>query len=276
MMSHSNDVAMVLGHGDHEVFLTGMIQQFQPHILYITCGPHAENDLVKKQARAVLKSLAFRSTVTFLPVTEAEIFQHMLSDDSDWFERYRDQVAAWLNKVRPDVIFSDAYEWYNSVHDLCPLLVDSALQATASLASHRPARYDLPLAFQTIPYRRAEEFDNGGTPFEYCSLTPEQTRQKRAIVRTQSLHDANIREVTAGWPSQRYEQEVYRRVPAERDYRIAPCRDLWVTYDEHGTNQVRSGRYAQAISFQEHYAPIANALFSRAFPYSRGTVSKVA
>ncbi len=276
MIQPAHNAAMVLAHGNHEVFLSGMIRQYQPHILYITCGSDAKNDWTKKQARAVLQTLALQSTVTFLPVTETEIYRHMLLGDMDWFEQFRDQVAQWLDEVRPDVIFTDAFEWYNSVHDLCSLLVDSAFQATRSRSSRRPDRHDLPLAFQTIPNLHAREFDDRENPFRCCSLTHDQSLQKRAIVKSLAVHDANIRAVTAGWKTERYELEVYRPVPLRRDYRIAPRRNAWMTYDEHGKQNVSRGRYTQAISFREHFAPIAAALFGQVSLGRRDTMSDAA
>lgn len=261
MIRPGNNVAMVLAHGNHELFAAGLIQQFQPDILYITRGRRPEDERTEEQARSVLKALEFGSKVTFLPVRETDIYGRLLARDAEWFATLRNHVAAWLYQVGADAVITDAFEWYNSVHDLCSLLVDAALETSPLLSAQKVQRYDLPLAFQTIVQYDESEFVDTGIPHHRYTLDAEESRSKRDIIQKVIVSDQNVREVVSTWTAKRYEQEIYQPVPSTRDYGVVPPRNQWVTYDDYGKENVARGRYPQAITFQEHYAPIAVALF---------------
>lgn len=264
MIRPGNNVAMVLAHGNHELFAAGLIQQFQPDILYISRGRHPEDERTEQQARSVLKALEFGSKVTFLPVRETDIYGRLLARDAEWFATLRDHVAAWLYQVGADAVITDAFEWYNSIHDLCSLLVDAALETSPLLSAQTVQRYDLPLAFQTIVQYDESKFVGTGIPPHCYTLGAEEMRTKWDIIQKVIVDDQNVRDVVSTWTAKRYEQEIYQSVPSIRDYGVAPPRNQWVTYDDHGKANVARGRYPQAITFQEHYAPIAEALFDRA------------
>lgn len=261
-MTDRNPTAMVFAHGNHELFVAGLIQLYQPHILYLTCGSHPENDWTEPQARESLQSLGFEGLVTFLPVTEREIYQRMLAGDAIWFAEIRDRIGSWLSQVQPEVVFADAFEWYNPVHDLCPLLVDAAIETGEIVSLSNPRRYDLPLGFQTTPQQRTSVPDDPDFFTLKYLLSEQQSQRKRDVLTNLATIDASVREATSKWKRERLELEIYRPVPPERDYRIAPPRDAWKTYDDHGLDNVRHGRYQQAILFHKHYAPLAEALFN--------------
>ncbi|CAL1125474.1 unnamed protein product [Cladocopium goreaui] len=249
---------MVFAHGNHELFAAGLIQLYQPEILYLTCSSDSENDWIEAQVRTSLQSLGFEGCVTFLPVTEQEIYRRMLARDISWFAELRDRVGTWLSQLRPEVVFTDAFEWYNSVHDLCPLLVDAAIDSYKISWLRVPRRYDLPLAFQTTSAQRISGSDTPDFFILKHILTAEQSRRKRELVQHLTQVDASVQDATSTWKQERYEREFYRSVPLGRDYRTAPLRDAWKTYDDHGLDNVRRGRYQEAILFHEHYVLIVN------------------
>lgn len=262
-MTGSNRTAMVFAHGTHELFSAGMVQLYQPDILYLTCGSDSEDDWTEPQARTSLQSLEFEGTVTFLQVTEQEIHQRMLARDVGWFTELRNRVGTWLSRHRPEVVFTDAFEWYNPVHDLCPLLVDAAIEDYRISWLHTPRRYDVPLGFQSTATQRMSGSDSPDFFILKYILSAKQSRRKRELLQHVSTVDASIQDTTSQWKSERYERELYYPVPPERDYSVAPPRDAWKTYDDRGLANVQCGRCSEAIFFRDHYAPLAEALFSR-------------
>ncbi len=276
MIRPGDSVAMVLAHGDHELFAAGLIQHFQPNILYISRGRHPEDEQTEQQAREVLRGLELGSQVTFLPVRETDIYGRLLSRDIEWFATLRDHVAAWLCQTKADVIIADKFEWYNSIHDLCPLLVDAALETCPLLSARNVRRFDLPLAFQTLDSGGEESVVDSGDSQHTYMLTPEESRRKWDAIQSVVGHDENVRLVTTAWSGERYLQEICEAVPATRDYRVAPPRDRWKTYDDHGTENVARGRYREAITFHEHYVPIAEALLEKETHGDRSQVQRAA
>ena len=271
-------VAMVFAHPAHELFASGIIQRVQPHILYITRADGAGCDGREEMARVALKEFGFHGTVTFLGVSEKEVHRRILTADLTYFLQLRDRVSDWLSDIGPDVILTDAFEWYNSLHDLCPLLVDSALQSLQLGSGACAARYELSLAIHSLaePPLPSSESD-GATAAPLChSLSPHEATIKQSVMQVLGRQDDSLGSIVNGWDLKRCQQEFYQRVPADRDYRTAPKCGDWQTYDQHGKQRVKQGRYSQAILFKDHFVPLAEALLVADPPLSSTTVTKVA
>ncbi len=252
-------VAMVFAHPAHEVFTAGMIQRLRPDVLYLTCGSTAGDPRREQQSREVLSDLGHSGRVTFLPFGEDEVFAALLAVDVAFFERLGQRVAEWLTSMRPTTVFTDAYEWYNPVHDTAPLLVDVACRKMLP-PSRRPQQCELPFGFQTLQGCLADKHMSPDWSWHRFRLTAAEAQRKREVIRRCETEDPKVLEVTANWPDERFEQEVFYLAAHNRDFGQAPPHGGWATYDDHGARRVQNGRYARSIRFRDHYAPVARAL----------------
>ncbi len=193
----------------------------------------------------------------------------MIERDFGWFESMRDQVARWLEDKSPDAVITDGFEAYNPIHDLCSLMVDAALnQISATGGSLVPSRYEMPLAFGSKAGALISESDNPDRSVFACVLTEHQVNMKK--MRCQLLlrdvpvdtavsdHPARI---VAGIHPQLFEKEFFSPVPHDRRYCVFPPVGDWKTYDEHGRQRVAEGVFEKALTFDEHFSPMARALF---------------
>ena len=266
---------MVFSHHPHEIFATGLLLQFKPDLLFLS---HAHGDKnLESQARAGLDAIGFEGTVRFLEVSERVAYARMIANDFEWFESMRDQVGQWLEEKSPVAVITDGFEAYNPVHDLCSLMVDAALHQIATTSgSLAPSRFEMPLAFGSKAGALISESDDADQPVFAYELTEHQVAMKK--LRCQLLlrdvpvdmavadHPASI---VAGIHPKLFEKEFFAPVPHDRSYCELPPIGDWKTYDQHGRERVAAGLFRTALTFDDHFSPMARALFAEAVSASR-------
>ncbi|PQO41224.1 hypothetical protein C5Y96_00470 [Blastopirellula marina] len=249
---------MVFAHPAHEWFTFAAVLRLQPNLYYLSPGIFG-GDGFADAFREKLAAIGFRGTVTFGSISESEIYERYLAQDDDWFVTQRDAIADWLGALQPGIVFTDAFEWYNSAHDLVPLLVTSAVQCQPSdsppisLAEHG-------IGLQTVPWQKRQTQD-----WPAVRLTDDEIACKRQFLGdmngffsgiTQGVND-ELQSVVKDWGEKEYQTEYYRWTSVTRTFGEPPKVGDWATYDQRGHLRVASGRSQQAITFHEHFAPLA-------------------
>lgn len=255
---------MVFAHPAHEWFTFAALLRLQPNVYYLSPGMFGE-DGFEHAFRKKLEAIGFQGTVTFGSISESEIYRRYLAHDDNWFAAQRDAIAGWLEGLQPGIVFTDAFEWYNSAHDLVPLLVASAVQCP-SLQNQRILLAEHGIGLQTIPWQNRKACD-----WSSVQLTADEVARKRQFLGdmdgffsgiTQGVND-ELRNVVKDWGDREFYTEYYRRAPATRRFNEAPGAGGWATYDQRGHMRVAAGRSQQAITFREHYAPLAAKLLKQ-------------
>lgn len=256
---------MIFAHPAHEWFTFAALLRLQPDLYYLSPGIFG-GDGFENAFREKLAALGFRGTVTFGAISESEIYERFLARDDDWFVNQRNAVAAWLGHHGPGIVFTDPFEWYNSAHDLVPLLVASAVRCTTlqasgmSLAEHG-------IGLQTVAWQERQTHD-----WSSVKLTEEEVDRKRQFLGamngffngvTKGVSD-ELQDVVKDWSDREFSTEYYRWTASTRKFSVPPKVGGWATYDQRGVLRVASGRSRQAITFQEHFAPLAETLLREA------------
>jgi len=249
--------AIIFGHPLHEMASIGWMSQWKPDVLYLTKAD-AGGDLTREQStRETLTELKLGGSFRSLGLSEKVLFERMMAGDDEWFESIIEQIADWLKVVRPAILLSDGYEWFNPTHDLCPLLADCACHR-AGIQIQR--RYELPLAYVSAGAVEDADVD---FPIEVVRLKREQEQLKRAYVDRLMDLEQEAAKVVQGLPHALFKNEFLRQIPTRRDYSKPPAPGNWRTYDAVGRERVASGKYARTIEFDAHFRPLALKLMGR-------------
>ncbi|RCS53968.1 hypothetical protein DTL42_02055 [Bremerella cremea] len=252
---------MVFAHPAHEWFAFAALLRLQPNLYYLSPGIYATEGF-ENAFREKLAAIGFQGTVTFGAISESEIYERYLAHDNDWFVTQRNAIAAWLKQFQPGLVCTDPFEWYNSAHDLVPLLVASAVQCQSS-QTQRISLAEHGLGLQTIAWQQRKTDD-----WPSVQLTADEVDCKRQFLRDmqgfvsgilQGVND-ELQDVTKDWREREFYTEYYRWAPATRVFTVPPDVGGWPTYDQRGYWRVASGRAQQAITFQEHFVPLAEKL----------------
>lgn len=247
-----SDVALVVAHPAHAIMVSGIVQRFKPNILIL--GKSTAQESIVRHGLALL---GMQDKATFLGFEDSESYDRVLAGDFSFHIELGKQVSTWLSNVRPRVVLGDAFELSNFQHDLGRALLDNALRSYRSQFEY-VQNYEFPICcraeegtdklfFQRFPFGEYETF----------SLTAPEVEMKRTLGEWASRHDDFIATVCPMIPD--IQSEPYRSVPWNRNYTVPPS-GLKKHYDDRGREEVKAGRYAKPILFDDHFVPLVRAL----------------
>jgi hypothetical protein len=73
-----------------------------------------------------LGQLELTERARFLSISEPDIYRWLLEGEPSPFIELRQKLVGWLEDIRPNRLFGDAFELSNVVHDIGRALLDSA------------------------------------------------------------------------------------------------------------------------------------------------------
>lgn len=255
MIAHQHNSALIFAHPGHELLVAGLMQRLRPHILFLTCADSAGDMEREMLARRGLETLGLTEQTTFLSISEQDMHRWLLNGDVAPFLELRQRVLEWLEALQPSQIFGDAFELSNPTHDIGRAVLDSAWRDCND--GFPSENFELPLVCRTAPEiwsLRFQEFPSGA--FETLQLTATEVESKQKLADWISSRRV---EAEMARPFFNLDTEVYRPVPANRDYSLPP-EGLRFHYDDWGRIQVQRGKYAQPILFAEHFVPLVRQL----------------
>lgn len=246
---------MVFAHPGHELTTVGLLLRLRPHLLFLTRSDSAGDPTRESVALEGLRRMGLDAQATFFGVGEHDIYRWLLRGEMEPLLQLRGRIAAWLDDVQPTCVFGDAWELFNIVHDVGRVMLDSAWRSYRLKAPC--TNYELPLVCRTAPdvrLLRYQEFPSG--PYETLTLDAPVAALKRTLAdwaEQQWNEVAKVREYYS------LDRECYREVSADRDY-LTPPAGLQIHFQEWGRLQVLRGKYAEAITFADHFVPFVRAM----------------
>jgi hypothetical protein len=256
-MMEGKRVGVVVSHVAHLLTIAGMVMRWHPHILVLTRSDREPGSAQAEVVRAGLTMLGLQNLVTELQIGEETSYAHALTGNFSFHLEALPRILAWIGQVRPDAVFGDAFELSNYQHDVGRLLLDAAIARRRAQGAHLQ-NYEIPLSARLARPGAILQF---GTflcgPSEQFRLTANEVELKRRIVDLAVQADPFVAYAAPLFPA--IDIETFREIPHDRDYSIAPP-ELARHYDERGREEVRANRYVQAITFDEHFRPLVQAL----------------
>jgi hypothetical protein len=250
-------LGIVTSHSAHLLTLAGVILRFRPKVLLLTQTSVGLGADQAKLVHSLLERVGLAQHVTTLSVDEAESYRCALAGDFSFHLRIMPQILDWLRNVRPATVLGDAYEMSNYQHDVGRLMLDWAIKQY-NRSGRVLENYEFPLSSQLDLDGAPLVFGKFITgPSEAFRLRPEEIALKAQIVELAARHDAFVSQVAPLFPG--VDIEYYRRVLADRNYQLPP-EGLARYYDRRGREEVAARRYAEAISFEAHFLPLARAV----------------
>lgn len=239
----------MVAHPGHELRVHGWLEQAQPSVHVITDGSGgAASSRIASTAR-VLERAGATPGVLFGRHTDRELYDALLARDHAPFVRLGCDLVAALRAAGVECVVADAREGYNSMHDVCRLMVDRAVEAL-----RRQGREVLSLSFPLV----GAPAPNPGTPAEavfHLALAPAGLARKLAAAESYpELRD----EVDAAFDrhgAAAFGDEYFTVAPPD-----TPLLQGKPYYETFGEARVAEGRYAAVIRYREHVLPLAETL----------------
>ena len=247
--------ALVVAHPGHELRVFGWMESAQPVVFVLTDGSGSGGETRIESTTALLDRMSARPGSVYGRMSDRDIYAAMLSHDFSCFTRLADELAAAFVAAGVDCVAGDSIEGYNPSHDVCRLVINTAVRIAARSCGATLAAYDFPLV-------------------EAPHLCPPELRDRARWVQ---LDDCALeRKIQAARGYQELALEVERAleqfgVDVFRTECLRPVNDTapygWPFdrtpfYETYGEQRVAAGAYDKVVRFREHVVPLADALWS--------------
>ena len=152
-----------------------------------------------------------------------------------------------------DEIAGDAYEGYNPTHDVCRLIIQTAVQMVSRQRPAKIANYDFSLNGdpKSVSCLQDQTFELDDNTFQ----------RKIAAARSYQGLESEVNRTLEETPLEAFRVECLRLI---EDFHIDPIPRVKPYYETHGEKQVKAGLYRHVIRLQEHILPLSAVLRSTA------------
>lgn len=278
----SDDIksALVVAHPGHELRVHGWLESARPHVFILTDGSGATGQSRLSSTTALLAQRGARPGRIYGRLTDVAAYRAILNRDFDLFVKLASELAEAFVFHQVECVVGDATEGYNSIHDLCRMIIDVAVTIANRVSKQKIANFDFPvvgrpdigaeeLSAEAICLRlEADAFARklDAARKYYPELLDEVANTlngaESGVYRSYLDQTARIDPLTQVMTLDSFQVECLR--PVRSDGKCQTFSSTRPFYEIHGERQVAAGRYAQVIRFGEHMKPLADALWNYA------------
>lgn len=245
---------MIIAHPGHELRVHHWVETAKPQVLVLTDGSGRTNLSRLASTTKILQRAGAKPGPVYGRFTDAALYDVMLNGKHAVAVDLVKEVAHWLAAEEFDLVAGDAFEGYNTSHELCRYLIGAACERVRRQTGRIIANYDFLLV------DRPDE----------C---PAEVRPNAIGLH---LDDAAIgRKLAAaeGYPELKHEVEsalnkfgkdLFAKEwlrPAANDAGLNPPPMAVPFFETYGEKQKASGHYRHVIRFREHLLPMAQAMW---------------
>ena len=246
--------ALVTAHPGHELRVYGWLESVRPRVFILTDGSGRAGCSRLHSSAKILRRVGACAGAVFGRFTDLAFYQAILRHDHRLFVELAGELTDELLRHRIEYVAGDAAEGYNPTHDVCRLLIDTAVAMAARLHGVRIGNYDFLLKGRPdeCPERLRQQanwlrLDNDtlGRKLKAAGDYPELASEVKQAI---SENGASAFRVECLRPASDEEGDGEQQ-HAERPF-----------YELYGEQQMAAGYYESLIRYREHLVPLAGAL----------------
>jgi hypothetical protein len=247
----AKSAALVIAHPGHELRLHGWLQRARPWVCVLTDGSGHSDQSRLSTTTALLHDVGARPTEVYGRFTDRAVYELLLAGDVAPFYRLAEELAGTLVSRQIQYVVGDATEGYNPVHDVCRLLIDTAVRLVETQGGSRIVAFDFPLFGR--PDFCPEERHSGAV---LLYLDDEAFARKRTAAATYEALAREIGPLIAQLGEEVFRVECLRPVEPWEPQKEGERPE----YERIGEERVAAGYYQHVIRYREHIIPLTDAL----------------
>jgi hypothetical protein len=247
----AKSAALVIAHPGHELRLHGWLQQARPWVGVLTDGSGHSDRSRLRMTTSLLHDGGAHPTEVYGRFTDRVVYKLLLAGDVVPFCRLAEELAGMLVSRQIQYVVGDASEGYNPVHDVCRLLIDTAVRLVETQGGLRIGAFDFPLLGR--PDACPEERRSGAIVLH---LDDEVFARKRAAATAYGALAEEIGPLMAQLGEEVFRVECLRPVEPWERWKEGERPE----YERIGEERVAAGYYQHVIRYRQHIAPLADAL----------------
>ena len=244
--------ALVVAHPGHELLVHGWLEVTHPLVFVLTDGSGRSNQSRLASTTKVLSQTGAKRGSIYGRLTDAEGYAAILNHEFDLFAGLSEELGGALVAERIDYVAGDAFEGYNPMHDVCRLVINAAVTLANRVKGHRVANFEFSLVGQ--PGACHEPHHTGGI---WRLLDEAAFARKMTAAKGYGQLAGEVLAALEKTSAAAFRLECLcpvGRSAAEHRSEGPPF------YEQYGEKQVAAGYYHQVLRYNEHIAPLAQAL----------------
>jgi hypothetical protein len=215
-------------------------------VFILTDGSGSAGTSRLDSSRRVLEAARARPAPLFGVCSDRDLYERILRRDVAFFRGLVDRLAESLLESGCRVVAGDAAEGYNTGHDLCRLLLDTAV-----------ARVRRTAAIDNLSYPVVGEAPKAEEPAFRSWLDDAAFERKLQAARAYSEMHEEVDAALARGGIDSFRCECLYRVEGRA---VLPGADEKPYYETFGELRVAEGRFREVVRYQEHIRPLEEAL----------------
>lgn len=245
--------AVVVGHPGHELRVHGWLEVANPVVFVFTDGSGRSNQSRLASTTKILNQTGAKCGPIYGRLTDVAAYAAILNHDFELFVGLARELCEELVVEQIDHVAGDAFEGYNPVHDVCRLVINAAVTAAQHSSGNRIRNLEFSLVNQPTHCHEPHANGNG-----VCHVLDD-------VAFARKMAAANGYTELAGEVVAAAEQTSMAALRVECLRPVGPGPGPYACaqppfYESYGEQQVAAGHYQQVIRFNEHVAPLAEAL----------------
>jgi hypothetical protein len=249
MLSPDKRTALVIAHPGHELRVFRWLEVMQATVFVITDGSGRTGRSRLNSTTRILDRAGSRQGSFYGRLTDNAAYSAILNHNFALFIGLTRELARFLIDERVNYVAGDALEGYNPTHDVCRLVIDTAVAVANRCGGSKVASFDFPLTGTSDIY--------AGDDAIRLELDDDAFARKMAAARSYAELESEVDDAIDHNQPGAFRVECLRPV-ANQEIDFGP--DDKPYYEQYGEKQVAAGHYRDVIRYREHFLPLAEAL----------------
>ena len=245
--------ALMIAHPGHELRVHHWLERARPLVLVLTDGSGHSDRSRLASTTAVLERAGATPGPIYGRLSDRDLYRAILANDVDLFSDLADEIAQVLEEAGVSHVAGDAVEGFNPGHDLCRLLLNSALLRIERRRGGSPQNFEL-----TLEAPPCEGLPENGSEAILLELDDGALQRKLASARSYPELAGEVERTLALHGQQAFRRECLQPVRYGLD--IGHRFEHPPYYERYGEQQVAAGIYREVVRFRDHLAPLAASL----------------
>lgn len=240
----------VFGHPGHELVVLQWLSDNRAEACCLTDGSGGVLADRTAFSRSTLENADARVGVVMGACTDKELYADFLGGDPTRLENMTRRILERATQLRPSLLLTDSFEYFNPVHDIANTMTDIVWRALD--------RHGIRARKLVYP----NEYPDRLKPEDAAVVRPlskrEQDSKTRAILAYEPLAE-EFRRLSGQAKLAMLAQECLFDDPVRLDRIPDPADTIYEVayYEEYGRAKVAEGRYSSLITVDGHFRPLA-------------------
>jgi hypothetical protein len=245
--------ALVVAHPGHELVVHGWLEVARPRVFIFTDGSGRSAQSRLDSTTRILNQTGAKPGSIYGRLTDPAGYSAILNHEFDLFIGLADELTEALVGERIDYVAGDAIEGYNPMHDVCRLVINAAVTVACRSRGHRVANFEFSLIGQ--PKACPDTLHAGEV---WLQLDEDAFARKMAAAKGYTEVAGEVFAALGRTSVDAFRVEYLHLVDNSGGQR--PCDEEPIFYEHYGEKQVAAGHYQRVLRYDEHIAPLAEAL----------------